>query len=260
MNMPRFGLGTWRLNGKECEEAVESALEIGYRLIDTAHLYGNHKEIGRALESIPRSRVFLSSKFALTDLDNFVVEKSCNEALLELGTDYLDLFSLHYPDRKAPMEKVLLELEALKKKEKVRHIGVCNFTIRHLQDMLKMGIKPYANQVEFHPYLYQKELLDFCKQEGIQLVAYRSLGKGALLQDPLIEEIAEKYEKTPAQLLLRWCLDKGVYVIPKASSREHLEENLQLFDFALSVSDQLKLDSLPERRFCVGDWSDFDYL
>lgn len=258
MAIPKVGLGTWKLLGKQCEEVVESALEIGYRHIDTALSYNNQKEIGRAIDCIPRARVFLSSKFVISHLDNFSVERCCNEALLDLQTDYLDLFLLHYPDRSAPMIKILRELKSLVKKEKVREIGVCNCTIAHLKEMLRAGIHPVCNQVEFHPYLYQRELLEFCQHNQIQLVSYRTLGKGVLLEDPLLIEMAKDYEKTPAQILLRWCLDKGVAVIPKASCREHLEANLQLYDFSLSPKDQFALDNMPsQQRFCDGTWTDF---
>lgn len=256
--MPQIGLGTWELKGEKCAEVVEMALEIGYRHIDTAHMYENHREIGNAIKSFPREKLFLVSKFMPTQMGKMTVEETCDLALEELGTDYLDLYLLHYPDRTLAMNKILSDLAELKEKGKVGEWGVSNFTRRHLQDTLDGGLHPACNQVEFHPHLYQKELLDFCHEHNITLVSYRSLGKGKLVHDSVVKDIAEKEGRTPAQILLRWCWEKGVAVIPKASTRERLLENFSL-DFKLRNEDLMTLDHLGTKRLCNPVWQDFDY-
>lgn len=261
MKIPPIGLGTWELWKEKCVEVVKLALELGYRHFDTAHNYDNHREIGKAIHGFPRDQLFLTSKFTIPQLDRVSVEETCDLALRELNIDYLDLYLLHFPDRNAPMRPILEVLEGLKATGKARHVGVSNCTARHLQDMLSWGIRPAANQVEFHPYLYQKELLEFCNKEKIRLISYRTLGKGTLVKEPFLKEMAEKYGKTPAQLLLRWCLDKGIPVIPKASSKEHLAANLAAEGFRLTPEDTATLDHLKKhRRYCNREWADFSYI
>lgn len=262
--MPLFGLGTWDLKGKECTEIVEDALVMGYKLIDTAHAYENHKAVGKALEAIPRNRVFLTSKLFTDKIGNKQVEKdvhkSCDLALEELGVEYLDLFLIHWPDRSKPLSEILAAMHRLIEAGKVRSVGVSNFTIHHLQDLLDDGIVPHVNQVEFHPYLYQRDLWEFCEKNQIALQAYRPLGKGELLKEPVFEEIGEQQMRSPAQVILRWLIQKGIPTIAKASSRDHLEENLDAFSFLLTTKEMQRLDTLgKEVRYCTTEWEDFDY-
>lgn len=262
--MPLLGLGTWNLTGKECTSIIEDALVMGYKLIDTAHAYENHKAVGEALESIPRERVFLTSKLFTDQIEEAHVErdvqKSCDLALKELKVDYLDLFLIHWPNRAKPLSAILAAMHELSKKGKVKNVGVSNFTIHHLQDLLRDGAIPHVNQVEFHPYLYQRELWEFCEKEKIALQSYRPLGKGALLKERVFIELAEKYDRTPAQVILRWLIQKGIPTIAKASSQEHLEENLEAFSFILSREEMQKLDTLgKDVRFCDAEGSDFGY-
>lgn len=255
-SLPLVGLGTWDLRGKECTEVVKKALDLGYRHIDTAIIYENHQAIGKAISDFPRDELFITSKFLL-DLD---LEEACDQALSELKVNYLDLFLIHSPDRNKPMIEILRQMQKLKERGMIRHFGVSNFNIHHLQDILDAGISLSVNQVEFHPYLYQKELWDFCKRHGIQLIAYRSLGKGALIKDPLFSKIGDYYKKTAAQVILRWVIQKGIPVIPKASSLKHLKENISLFDFSLTDNEMEEIDHLNRnQRFCISDWSDFNY-
>lgn len=263
-SMPLLGLGTWNLRGKECTEIIEDALVMGYKLVDTAHAYENHKAVGLALQCIPRERVFLTSKLFIDTVDKKQVkrdvQKSCDLALKELGTDFLDLFLIHWPDRSKPLSEILAAMHELIRAGKVRSVGVSNFTIHHLQDLLNDGVIPHVNQVEFHPYLYQKDLWEFCEQNQIALQAYRPLGKGELLKEPIFEEIGDIYMKSPAQVILRWLIQKGIPTIAKASSREHLEENMDLFSFSLTEKEMRRLDTLgKEVRFCATDWADFEY-
>ena len=262
--MPLFGLGTWNLRDKACTEIVQDALIMGYKLIDTAHAYENHRAVGEALQDIPRGRVFLTSKLFPDKIDKKHVkrdvQKSCDLALEELETDYLDLFLIHWPDRKQPLSEILHAMHELVKAGKVRSVGVSNFTIHHLQDLLDDGALPHVNQVEFHPFLYQKELWEFCEKNQIALQAYHPLGKGELVKEAIFEEIAERHDRTPAQVILRWLIQKGIPTIAKASSQEHLQENLEVFSFLLTDKEMQKLDTLgQERRFCSTDWADFEY-
>lgn len=254
-----MGLGTWQLQGKTCEKAVELALEMGYRHIDTAFMYENHREIAKGMKGFPREKLFLTSKFIPDQLAHASLEETYQKACKELQTDYLDLFLLHYPERKT-LKKTMQDLNALKEKKKGLQIGVSNCTIHHLQDILSWGINPAYNQVEFHPELYQKDLLEFCNKNKITLISYRSLGKGVLLDHLDVKMIAKRRGKTPAQILLRWCVEKGIPVIPKASSQSHLQENFRVFDFALDKEDLAILDHFStSNRFCNAVFGDFDY-
>jgi 2,5-diketo-D-gluconate reductase B len=258
--LPIVGLGTWLLKGKLCENIVKMALEIGYRHIDTAHHYENHEAIGNAIKGRNRKSLFLTSKFSLDQVVHQNVETVCDLALKQLGTDYLDLYLLHYPDRSFDIASVMEETQVLITKQKVRAIGVSNFTQRHLQDLFNHDLRPAVNQIEFHPYLNQKDLLAFCNAHKIHVMSYRSLGKGVLTADPIFEKIGRKYQKTPTQISLRWLIEQNISVIPKASNIKHLRENIDLFNFSLDREDFAVLNHLPiQHRFCAGDWNDFNY-
>lgn len=261
MKLPLLGLGTWDLRGRECTKIVKLALELGYRHIDTALNYENHEAIRQGLEGFPRDKLFITSKFALELLDSkYSVEETCDAALEELGIDYLDLYLIHWPDRKKPMAQIFKQMEKLVEKGKIRHAGVSNFTIHHIQDLLEDGCKPFANQVEFHPYLFQKDLLDYCKLQKIELISYRPLGKGALLKEPLFNKIAAHHAKSPTQIILRWLVQQEIPAIPKASSKEHLAENIDIFDFSLSPDEMKAIFSLHHnKRFCKGGNDEFNY-
>lgn len=266
MQIPWIGLGTWELRGKESIRIVKKALELGYRHIDTASVYENHSEVGKGIKGFPREQLFLTSKISLDEVDDKLVEssveKACDKALKELKVDYLDLYLIHWPDRKRPLEHIAWAMQHLVEKGKIRKMGVSNFTIHHLEDFLHAGLKVFANQVEFHPYLYQKKLLDYCKEHQIQLVAFRPFGKGKMFSqlDPIIGHLSQKYHKTAAQIILKWILQKEAVVIPKASSEKHLQENLSVFDFFLLPEEEKKLDSLNQiKRFCSPEFEEFNY-
>lgn len=257
LRMPMIGLGTWQLTSTKGVHAVREALALGYRHIDTAAIYGNHTDIGLALEGADRRRLFITSKVWYSELHYGDVLASCASALAELRTDYLDLYLIHWPNRSVPMSETFRALEELHDLGKVRAIGVSNFTIEHLKAALQVAKRPIVvNQVEFHPMLYQRELLDFCREHKIQLVAYSPLGHGRLLKDKTVLAIAKRHQRQPSQVILRWILDKGVAVIPKASSREHLAENLDV-DFALTQDDTLALDDMPQERFINPGFAEF---
>lgn len=250
--MPIIGLGTWESkDGDEAYNAVKWALEIGYRHIDTAAIYGNEESVGRAIKDskIPREEIFLTTK--LWNEDHERVEEAFNESLKKLQVDYVDLYLIHWP---VPERKETWKLfEKLNKEGKAKSIGVSNFTIRHLEGFLpECKIKPAVNQVEFSPFLYQKDLWEFCKKHDIVLEAYSPLSRGKKLDNETVGEIAKKYGKTPAQIIIRWHIDKNIVVIPKSVTKERIESNSQL-DFALDPEDVEKLDNLNENFRCVMD-------
>jgi len=258
--MPLIGLGTYQLVGGLCRKVIEMALDIGYRHIDTAIDYGNHAEIAKGIKGFDRTKLFITSKFFLDLTDESAVDEICAKALNELKIDYLDLMLIHWPDRSKPMDKILAALAKVVQTGKIRSYGVSNFTEHHLEDMYNAGLKVPYNQVEFHPFLYQKHLLDFCRKNGTQLVSYRPLGKGQLVKEFVFAEIGDKYGKTPAQVILRWVIQQGIPVIPKASSEKHLRENFNIFDFELTEAEVLKINGLNQNiRYCNTDWSEFSY-
>jgi diketogulonate reductase-like aldo/keto reductase len=258
-SIPVLGLGTWQVIGKECEITVKKALEIGYRHIDTAEFYENQKEIGRAIRGFDRSELFITSKVWLTNLRFENVLKSCELTLKDLNTPYLDLYLIHHPNPEIPLEETLRAMKILHDQGKVRSIGVSNFDVPLLEKALGIEEIPICvNQVEFHPYFYQKELLEFCKKHDVVLVAYSPLARGKIIKDKTINELVDKYGKTPAQISLRWILQKDAITIPKARSEEHLKENFDVFDWKLSKEDVKKIDSIGIMKSSINALSIFN--
>lgn len=258
--MPFLGLGTYLLQGRTCEKILKEAYALGYRHFDTAMLYENHTAVGRALKSFDRQQVYLTSKFMPYHLDEYTVTEACDLCLKELDVDYLDLFLFHYPDRKRDMVAILTELASLIDTGKIKAMGISNFTVRHLADISPLQLPIAVNQVEFHPYLYQKDLYEACLKQHIHLSAYRPLGKGQLTEDPFISQIGEKYGKTASQIILRWLVELNVPPIVKTDNLDHLKENAAIFDFSLTQADRQLLSHLQQKpRFCQSEWSDFDY-
>lgn len=264
--LPPVGLGTWDLRGRECTRTVKLALELGYRHIDTAHVYDNHKAIRKGIAGFDRSQLQITSKIAIEEqIEEKHVERCVNEAcdlaLKELGTEYLDLYLIHSPDRSFPMAEIFKAMEGLVQRGKIRAAGVSNFTTRHIEDLRSAGLTPAANQVEFHPHLYQHELLDYCRQHQVQLIAYRPFGKGKLLKDPVLVELGKAHGKTSAQITLRWLHQKEIPTIPKSASEDHLRENLSIFDFTLSDNEMKQIDALHRgQRYCMADEDEFLYI
>ncbi len=246
IEMPLFGLGTYQARpGKQTKEAVLYALKIGYRLIDTAAMYENEEAVGEAIREsgIPREEIFLTTKLWNADhgYDNALA--AFDESLKRLDLSYIDLYLIHFPVEKLRNES-WRALEKLLEKGKCKAIGVSNYMIWHLEELLKSSSTiPAVNQVEFSPYLYQKELLDFCKAHKIMFQAYSPLTKGHKLGDPKLGEVASKYSKTPAQILIRWALQKGTIVIPKSAKKQRIKENASVFDFEITTEDMNLLDS-----------------
>jgi diketogulonate reductase-like aldo/keto reductase len=228
-------------------------LNIGYRHIDTAYIYGNESDVGKAvLESgISREEVFITTKLWNTDQVGYdYAIKACKQSLQRLGLTYIDLYLIHWPVRGINNNsiKIWKAMVHLLQEGKVRAIGVSNFSIDDLKQILNdSDILPAVNQVEFHPFLYQKDLLSFCERNGIQLEAYSPLTRGMRLNHPTIVNTAKKYDnKTPAQILIRWSLQHNLVVIPKSILEQRILENSQVFDFELRAEDMKFLDSLNE--------------
>lgn len=251
MKMPLIGLGTWKLNGKECETTVQKALEIGYRHIDTADAYQNHKEIGQAIKSWPRKELFLTSKIYLNDLSPHKVKQVTPRFLEELQVDYLDLLLIHWPNPDVALEDTLQAMLELKNQGMVRLIGVSNFVRSHIEQ-LAPRFPIFNNQIELHPYLQRKDLVQTCKKFGITITAYRPLAQGKMENDPILQKIGAKFGKTASQVTLRWIIQQGMATIPKASNWQHLRDNFNIFDFHLDKKEMAEIDQLDRGiRFCA---------
>lgn len=244
ISMPKIGLGTWKLRGDECERVVRQALELGYRHIDTADAYENHRAIGRALDPSLRDQVFLTSKLWMNDLEPANVDRAVSRFLEELNVDYLDLLLIHWPNPEANLTETLQEMLELKKKGLIRFIGVSNFVRFHLDELAPYHFPVLTNQIELHPYLQRKLLVQKCKEMGISITAYRPLAKGAFEDDPVLQKIGKKYGKTASQIVLRWLVQQDFYAIPKAASLQHLKDNLNIFDFSLTDAEMEIINGL----------------
>lgn len=260
--IPQLGLGVWQISGRACESAVLAAFEAGYRHIDTASFYGNEASVGAAVRAsgIPREELFITTKLWNSDHGN--PERAFETSLRRLKMDYVDLYLIHYPVRERLRSWRVFE--HIKRQGGARSIGVSNFTVRHLTELLaQTETVPAVNQVEFHPYLYQRELLEFCKTRGIAVEAYSPLTQGHRLKDRKLAAIAKKYPgaspeadergrsntentKSPAQILIRWALQHGLVVIPKSANPARIRENGAVFDFEISGEDMRALDGFHE--------------
>ncbi|WP_025950411.1 aldo/keto reductase [Geobacillus thermocatenulatus] len=262
VKMPWVGLGVYKVKeGEEVRSAVRTALEIGYRHVDTAAFYENEEGVGQAIResSIPREQVFVTTKVWNTDQGYETTLKAFDKSLKKLGFDYVDLYLVHWPV-KGKYKETYKALEKLYKDGYVRAIGVSNFQIHHLQDvMADCEIKPMVNQVEYHPRLTQKELLTFCRENGIQLEAWSPLMRGEILSEPTIVDIGRKYGKTPAQVVLRWDLQHGVVTIPKSVTPARIKENADIFDFSLTDEEMKQIDALNLNKRVGPDPDNFNF-
>lgn len=245
--MPYFGLGVYKsTDGQEVINAIHWALEAGYRLIDTASFYGNEHGVGEAVNSsgIARSEIFVSSKLWNADQGYERTLQAFEETLERLNFEYLDLFLIHWPG-KDKFKETWKAFEEIYKSGKVKAIGVSNFMQHHLEELMETAsILPMVNQVEFHPRMKQQALVDYCKDLGIQYQGWRPLMHGEIFEVEELAAIAEKYNKTIAQVTLRWHLQKGVLTIPKSVTKERIIGNAQIFDFELSDMDIQAIDNL----------------
>jgi diketogulonate reductase-like aldo/keto reductase len=241
--IPLLALGVWQIpDGPECENAVRWALELGYRHIDTAQAYGNEQSVGQALRDsgVPREQVFLTTKFYPARKDP---EAEAERSLERLGVDHVDLYIIHWPQG-GPIW-AWPGMEQARERGYARAIGVSNYSVDELDQLLAIASsRPVVNQVQFSPFEYRRGLLQACSERELALEAYSPLGTGKHLGDQEVARIAQGADRTPAQVLLRWCLQRGTIVLSKSTHRERIEENAQIFDFELSDEEMLALDAL----------------
>ena len=262
LEMPWLGFGVFQINdGQEVEHSVRNALEIGYRSIDTASVYGNELGVGKAIREsgIPREDIFLTTKLWNIDQRKKRALEAFEESLKRLDTEYIDLYLIHWPVVDCYQE-TWQEMEKIYQSGRAKAIGVSNFQIHHLEDILRDSqIIPAVNQIEFHPFLVQPELLKFCQEHKIQVEAWSPLMQGKIVTEPNVLRLAEKYHKTPAQITLRWDLQHQVVTIPKSTHSTRIAENAQIFDFELLQEDMNVLDALDEGKRVGPDPDNFDF-
>ncbi|MBT2688756.1 aldo/keto reductase [Bacillus sp. ISL-47] len=262
VKMPWFGLGVFKVqDGDEVVQSVKAALKAGYKSIDTAAVYQNEEGVGQAIKEagVPREELFITTKVWNSDQGYESAIQAFETSLKKLGLDYIDLYLIHWPV-KGKYKETWKALETLYKEKKVRTIGVSNFHIHHLEDLLQDAeIKPMVNQVELHPLLNQSELREFCRKQEIQIEAWSPLAQGELLDNTVLKEIAEKYSKSAAQVILRWDLQNEIVTIPKSVKEHRIIENADIFDFELTEEDMNKINSLNENRRVGPDPDNFNF-
>ena len=255
--MPILGLGTATIKREKQVGAIRMALEMGYRLLDTADSYHNHERVAEGMRGFPREEVLLSSKVPPDKLGYDDVLATCERNLHELRTDYLDLYLVHGPNWEIPMEETFAGMSELVRRGWVRSIGVSNFAEQHLRQVIEVSETPISNdQVELHPLLYDWELLEFCRQRGVVVTAYGPLASGKVLDNSALLAVVAECGRTPAQVSLRWLVQKGCVVIPASGSEQHLRENMQIFDWELAPEQEARIDGIEEwvRIYCGRNW------
>lgn len=262
VNMPWFGLGVWQVeDGNEAIDSVKAALKSGYRAIDTAAAYGNEESVGKAIKEsgIARDELFITSKVWNKDQGYESTLAAFEETMKKLDLDVLDLYLIHWPVA-GKYKDTWRAMEKLYKDGRIRAIGVSNFQTHHLDDLLADAeVVPAVNQVEFHPLLTQTELLAYSEEKGIQLEAWSPLAQGKLFDNEVIKEIADKYGKEPAQVILRWVLDKGVVVITRSVKEKRIASNAEIFDFKLTVEEIDRISALNKNERTGPDPDNFDF-
>ena len=263
VRMPWLGLGVWQVpSDREAADLVRTAIERGYRSVDTAKIYENERGVGQGIHEcgLPREQLFLTTKVWNDDIRAGRVEAAFEQSLKLLGTDYLDLFLVHWPIT-GKIVSAWQAMERVFRSGRVKAIGVSNHMVPHLEELLASAeIVPTVNQIEFTPYLQSRPLLEFCRARGIQVEAWSPLMQGGpLLQDSVIAKIARVHSKTPAQVILRWDVQSGVITIPKSAKAHRLVENAAIFDFALSESEMAAINALDRGQRCGPDPFNFDF-
>lgn len=258
--MPLLGLGTWEARANKCEHAVKFALNNGYSMIDTAQGYNNESQVGKGWKASGKTReeIFITTKISSSNQGYDKSKRSLEKSLEKLQTDYVDLLLIHWPktrnfSRTIETWKALTELE---EEGLSRSIGVSNFTIPLLEKLIQeTNVVPAVNQVEFHTFLYQKELLDYCREKDIEVEAYSPIARAKFLDNDLLQKIADKYNKTAAQVMLAWCINHGLVVIPKSTHEGRIKENSDIF-FEIEDGDMQQLNNLDRNeRLVDGPWA-----
>ncbi|MFE6167942.1 aldo/keto reductase [Viridibacillus arvi] len=266
IKMPVLGYGVFRVeNGAELAEAVKTAIKKGYRSIDTAQIYGNEEMVGQGIKEaiaeglVTREELFITSKVWNAGLNYEAALAAYDDSLSKMGLDYLDLYLIHWPGHDQYLD-AYKALETIYKEGRVRSIGVSNFQVHHLENLLKeTEIKPVINQIEFHPRLTQQEVRNYCTEHDIQVEAWSPLMNGELLKDETIQSIAAKHNKTAAQIVLKWDLQHQVVTIPKTMTESRMEENINVFDFELTTEEMAKIDGLNENFRCGPNPDEFNF-
>ncbi|MHA6480833.1 aldo/keto reductase [Paenibacillus sp. strain BS8-2] len=266
VSMPRVGLGVFQVEeGQELVDAIRSAVRTGYRSIDTAAIYGNESSVGEGIRqaladnSLSRDQLFVTSKVWTADMGYEETLAAYETSLRKLGLESLDLYLIHWPVA-GKIQDTWRAMEKLYKDGRVQAIGVSNFQVHHLQELLETAeIKPAINQVEFHPRLTQKPLLAFTREHNIQLEAWSPLTQGQLLQNETLQRIADRHRKSVAQIILRWDLQHGVVTIPKSTKQHRIDENASLFDFSLSNAEMAEIDAMNQNKRVGPDPDNFDF-
>ena len=248
VQIPVLGLGTWTLRGRACANTVQMALDIGYRHIDTARMYGNESDVGRAVEDskVDRDDIFITTKIWPNDLAYADVKRCADDSLRDLATDYVDLLLIHGPSKKIPLHETLKALGEIKEAGKARLIGVSNFNTTLMKEAVEVcGADIACNQVEYHPFLSQNRVLAAARQYGMMVTAYTPLAQGRVVRDSTLTNIADTYSKSAAQVALRWLIQQdSVTVIPKSANKNRCRENFDILDFELSDQDMNQITSL----------------
>jgi len=264
IDVPEIGLGTYKLYGKECKNTVMKAFDLGYRLVDTAQMYKNETEIGDAIRTshVDREDIFITTKVWHTNLEHNDVLQTVEDSLEQLQTSYVDLLLIHWPNKQYSLEKTMEAMLVLRDQGKAVNIGVCNFPIGLTKDITEeLRIPIFCNQVEFHPFLEQFDLLDYSYDQEFLITAYSPLAQGKVFENELLKEIGESHGKTAGQVSLRWLIEQeNVVAIPKASGEKHLRENIDIFDFELTDEEFQSIDDLEKNMRLVNpsfapDWS-----
>lgn len=262
VKMPWFGLGVFKVKeGSEVVDSVRNAIKNGYRSIDTAAIYKNEEGVGQGIREagIPREKLFITSKVWNSDQGYESTLEAYETSLKKLGLEYLDLYLVHWPV-KGKYKETWKAMEKLYKDGRVRAIGVSNFHVHHLEDVLADAeIKPMVNQIEYHPHLAQPEVREFCRKEGIQMEAWSPLKQGELLTEPVIVKIAENHGKSAAQIILRWDLQNEVVTIPKSIKEHRIIENADIFDFELTSEEMEQLNGLNRNERIGADPDNFNF-
>lgn len=262
INMPRFGLGVYKAeNGSEVIHAVKDSIKAGYRLIDTASFYDNEEGVGEGIKQsqIAREEIFVTTKVWNTDQGYESTLAAFDKSLKKMDLEYIDLYLVHWPVP-GKYKETWKALEKLYKDGKVKAIGVSNFHIHHLEDLLKDAeIVPMVNQIELHPLLSQVEIREYCQSKGIRVEAWSPLARGRLLEHPVLKNLAEKYHKTVAQVILRWDLQSNIITIPKSTKEHRIIENANIFDFELSIHDMQVIDAINQNERTGPNPDQFDF-
>jgi 2,5-diketo-D-gluconate reductase B len=259
-SIPIIGLGTWDLRGKVCARTVAQALRLGYRHIDTAQIYDNERDVGEGVRAsgIPRDQLFVTTKIWWTHLSAGDLERSTAECLARLRFQYVDLLLIHWPNASVPLAETLTALGRVKREGLAKHVGVSNFTVKLIEEAAAYSGEPLVtNQIELHPYIDQRKVMEACRRHGISVTAYSPIARGKAQADGLLARIGKTHGKTAAQACLRYLVQQGIIVIPRTSRVERLSENFGIFDFELSLAEMADIRSLasPQGRALSPSWA-----